>query len=985
LRTLLGCQRFGQDSIGSRKRRPFQLRLERLEDRVVPSLVINPTFDASITNDPNAAAIEATINRTIAAYESLIADNVTVNITFKEKNTGLGGSNFFFFFENYSDYRSALVSHATSANDNTAIASLPNQSTDPINDQATVRVGAPLARALGFNAPTSTDGTISLNTSICNLDRTSVQDPNKYDLQAVTAHEIDEILGFGSTLDAANNGDPAPTGRVSTDDLFRYDQNGNRSYTTSATAQAYFSIDGGQTDLARFNQTHTTQNAGDYGDWYSFFGGQTPQVQDAFNTPGAKANLGVEMTRLDVNGYTLNPLNAPAVTAAANQTAVEGAAKAIDLGSFSDPNAAPWGVTVSWGDGSPNTTFYLNNPGALGTKTHSYGEEGNYTVTVTVTDFTNQSSSETFKVNVSDPAVVATPVPVSAVEGKPFTNTAIATFTDPGGPEPNTSAHYKVASINWGDGTPLDMASGVISLAGSTFTVKGSHTYGEEGAYTITAIIDHEGVLTTVQSKATVSDPAVVATGVPVVAVECRTLTVPVATFTDPGGAEPNPSDPSGGVSDHYAASINWGDSTPASTATIAFAGGIFTVSGSHAYASEGTYTITTTINHEGIITTTTSKATIKDDLGLLLLDPTGSKSLMVTGNGIVDVTGCGAAVVDSNDNQAAFLSGHGTVTAQDIDVTGGVKTAGHADFSGPVDQEAATPDPLGLTLPAPPSSTFAAVHYSGSAPLTLQPGTYLGGIAITGRGPVTLAPGVYYLQGGGFSVSGQGSVSGTGVTIISAPAGPGDAITFSGQGNVALTAPTSGPFQGIVLFQDPASSNAIRFTGQAAVTLSGVVYVPSALVSIDGNANVTINAGPGTAAPPPILGALIAYDLKVDGNGVLTINPDDPPGDSWMTASNAAALSSAGTAAIPSAALDAPPSGGGSQGDDDLLTQTAILLSRDQQAVGNNPSPSASTQVGTSASAANRTALDQLFSGSTGALGKGAKSLYEAVLSPEL
>jgi hypothetical protein len=83
-----------------------------------------------------------------------------------------------------------------------------------------------------------------------------------------------------------------------------------------------------------------------------------------------------------------------------------------------------------------------------------------------------------------------------------------------------------------------------------------------------------------------------------------------------------------------------------------------------------------------------------------------------------------------------------------------------------------------------------------------------------------------------------------------------------------------------LVILQDPSSSNTVNFTGQGAVTLTGVVYVPDALVQIVGQGNVTINPGAGTAvSPPPILGALIAYDLKVDGNGVLTINPDDPSG----------------------------------------------------------------------------------------------------------
>ena len=635
-------------------------------------------------------------------------------------------------------------------------------------------------------------------------------------------------------------------------------------------------------------------------------------------------------------------------------SAVEGAAfTGKNVATFTDPGGAEANtsahykvVSIDWGDGTALDTTsgaisLLGNTFTV-SGNHTYGEEGPYTVTV-ILDHEGVRTTVTTKATVSDPAVQASGVPVSAVEGKPFSSVATATFTDPGGAEPNPSdpsggipAHY-TATIDWGDKTPA--SSAVITFAAGTFTVSGDHTYGEEGPYTITTTINHEGVLTTVQSKATVSDPAVMAAGVPVFAVECRTLTVPTATFTDPGGAEPNPSDPSGGIPAHYTASIDWGDSTPASSAVITFAAGTFTVSGSHAFAHEGTYTLTTTINHEGIVTVTTSTAVIKDDLGLLLLDPTGSKSLMVTGNGSVTANGCGAVVVDSNDSRAAFLTGQGTVTAEDIDVTGGVKTAGHGSFSTTVDHEAATPDPLGLSLPTPPSPTFAAVHYSGSAPLTLLPGTYIGGIDISGSGPVTLTAGVYYMQGGGFSVSGQGNVSGTGVTIINAPGGDGDTIGVSGQGSLSLTAPTSGPFKGVVLFQDPNSSNSIQFTGQASVTLAGVAYVPAAEVSIDGNANVTINPGPGTAAaPPPILGALIAYDLKVDGNGVLTINPDDPP----SVVSPAVVLatpSSAGGGAVAFAALGIPVSGGSSAPADDSLVQTAILLGRSSPAVGNNPS----------------------------------------------
>src|SRR5207244_3023634 len=146
---------------------------------------------------------------------------------------------------------------------------------------------------------------------------------------------------------------------------------------------------------------------------------------------------------------------------------------------------------------------------------------------------------------------------ISAVEGMAFSG-AVATFTDPAGPE--AVADY-TATIDWGNGS----SPGTITVSGNTFTVTGSHTYAEEGSYTINVMLTHDsGAATTVMDTTTVSDPAVVATGgFMVTAVEgAGSAPQTVATFTDPGGAEPNASDPIGTVNDHYGAAIDWGDGT---------------------------------------------------------------------------------------------------------------------------------------------------------------------------------------------------------------------------------------------------------------------------------------------------------------------------------------------------------------------------------------------------------------------------------------
>src|SRR5438067_4629739 len=57
-------------------------------------LIINATFDSSITSRANATTIEAMIHRAIAIYESLFSDPITVKILFRYSTTAPNGSPF---------------------------------------------------------------------------------------------------------------------------------------------------------------------------------------------------------------------------------------------------------------------------------------------------------------------------------------------------------------------------------------------------------------------------------------------------------------------------------------------------------------------------------------------------------------------------------------------------------------------------------------------------------------------------------------------------------------------------------------------------------------------------------------------------------------------------------------------------------------------------------------------------------------------------
>ncbi|MBS1717388.1 MAG: PEP-CTERM sorting domain-containing protein [Armatimonadetes bacterium] len=260
------------------------------------NITINPIFDGSITGDAQAAAIEGVINTAIAQYEANLKDNISVSIYFFNMTSGLGQSSTYTINVGYQDLRSHFAADATSGDDTTALAHLPNQVNDPVTGgNGGVDIATAQARAMGYNAPEAIDSYVGLNVSLCNLVHTG-GDPTKADLQAVAEHEIDEALGGGGTgsnLGYANN--PAML------DLFRYDGNGNRSFNQDPTQHAYFSIDGTNA-IDEFNQFGYI--GGDYADWIKHTA--NPEVQDWRATRGSHPDLGPsEWRMLDVSGYDL--------------------------------------------------------------------------------------------------------------------------------------------------------------------------------------------------------------------------------------------------------------------------------------------------------------------------------------------------------------------------------------------------------------------------------------------------------------------------------------------------------------------------------------------------------------------------------------------------------------------------------------------------------------------------------------------------------
>ena len=139
-------------------------------------IVIDPTFESSITSNANAAKIEAGINQAISRIESDIETPITVNIDFTTMSSGLGESDTYVGTTTYSSYRAQLAASATSTDDAIALTSRPVQTNNPVNGDADIELTLPSARALGYSGADppvgQPDGTISVNLSLLNLSRT---------------------------------------------------------------------------------------------------------------------------------------------------------------------------------------------------------------------------------------------------------------------------------------------------------------------------------------------------------------------------------------------------------------------------------------------------------------------------------------------------------------------------------------------------------------------------------------------------------------------------------------------------------------------------------------------------------------------------------------------------------------------------------------------------------------------------------------------
>ncbi len=296
------------------------------------------------------------------------------------------------------------------------------------------------------------------------------------------------------------------------------------------------------------------------------------------------------------------------------------------------------------------------------------------------------------------------------------------------------------------------------------------------------------------------------------------------------------------------AASASIGSATPSATTTTTSAPGP---------------TTTTT-------TTTPTPVQVMPPCVLCILDSTGPSFRFDATSGSLTVNNAGSGSLSSgiyvnSTNPMAFVGDvtSGNVTAPAISVVGGSSwsstsgvispspTTGVAPISDPL---SAVPAPLGITSPAAGSNsctdgTFtygasgatAAVDTTGYS-CSISPGLYSSIDFNATGGSLTFKPGIYVIKNRLKLDSTSGSFIGNGVMLYFAcssyPApcsGSGAGIDLSGtSGNLAISPPTSGTYQGMSIFYDRNNSAPILLNGTSGGTSSGTIYARSSLLSLN-------------------------------------------------------------------------------------------------------------------------------------------------------
>ncbi len=230
----------------------------------------------------------------------------------------------------------------------------------------------------------------------------------------------------------------------------------------------------------------------------------------------------------------------------------------------------------------------------------------------------------------------------------------------------------------------------------------------------------------------------------------------------------------------------------------------------------------------------------------------TSADAIIVNSSSSITATGCSIQSnggIDSNSGS--------TVTADSICAAGSATGSGYSPSPTACPP---VPDPhASLTPPAGGGSCTTDKVVSGTE--TLSPGRYCGKLEVNSGGVAYLDPGIYYMDDAEFIANSGSTITGTYVMMFLT--GSAGRLKVNSGGHVDLSAGTTGPYAGILIYQDQSVTPLVDqlINSDSSSILNGVVYLPQSHVRVNSFGTMTGSTGM----------QLVALKIEVISNSSIT------------------------------------------------------------------------------------------------------------------
>lgn len=242
----------------------------------------------------------------------------------------------------------------------------------------------------------------------------------------------------------------------------------------------------------------------------------------------------------------------------------------------------------------------------------------------------------------------------------------------------------------------------------------------------------------------------------------------------------------------------------------------------------------------------------------MVSLDESSGTGITFSGNSTVNL-GCG--VISNTSGSSAVVAQQGSVvTASPVAAVGSVPSStSYVQPTVLLPFSLKQRDPF-ENLPQPSAPTGCQSLAVGTNQDITPTTNCFNGLDV--RGTLRLNPGTYYVTGGSFNLNAGSKVIGTGVTLVFTSPTPSTqssypTININGSANLKLTAPTSGPYSGILMHYDARKEGgSYTINGNSGSAFEGAFYFPKQNLTFNGNSDMVTNCI-----------QLVAHKLTFTGN----------------------------------------------------------------------------------------------------------------------